>query len=294
MTEANLNVQPDDDNTAQVAEFGAQLLVRLSALLRTGRTYDVANQAFQQQMQETLRLLRSILEIEDEVALVSVADYFYLNGIRIRAQKQLLPVYHSLMNEYERRMLGGVRFLDGVSGPEVERFFQLFLSADDAGVAERFTEMVEEASIEHIIPVPAVQLEEDDLTRQLDDKDDQASERGRAKRVFWRAVLGTKKILLRAKQSGESVLDDPTFASTIDRITKSTTKAVYAHPGRFLQMAANYDREAAEISQQIGQLLQETVASFVVDPGTIGLIGPHLLHGAPIILGRKSMMWGSG
>ena len=29
-----------------------------------------------------------------------------------------------------------------------------------------------------------------------------ASERGRAKRVFWRAVLGTKKILLRAKQTG--------------------------------------------------------------------------------------------
>lgn len=202
MTEPNDHlIRSEDENSTKVAEYGAQLLIRLSALLRTGRTYSVTNQAFQQQLQETLTLLKQILAIEDEVALVSVADYFYLNGIRIRAQKQLLPVYHSLMNEYEHRMLGGIRFLDGVAAPELERFFQLFLSADDQGVAERFTETVGEASIEHIIPVPAVQLDEDDLMKQLDD-DDQASERGRAKRVFWRAVLGTKKILLRAKQTG--------------------------------------------------------------------------------------------
>src|SRR4029434_564592 len=29
-----------------------------------------------------------------------------------------------------------------------------------------------------------------------------ANERGRAKRVFWRAVLGTRKIVLKAKQTG--------------------------------------------------------------------------------------------
>src|SRR6185295_11544937 len=34
----------------------------------------------------------------------------------------------------------------------------------------------------------------------LDDRKD--SERGRAKRVFWRAVLGTKKVVLRAQQTG--------------------------------------------------------------------------------------------
>jgi len=74
----------------------------------------------------------------------------------------------------------------------------------------------------------------------------------------------TMKRSLRAKQSGESVLDDPTFASTIDRITASTTKAIYAHPGRIMKIAANFDREAAEANQQIGALLDNTIASFVV------------------------------
>jgi HD-GYP domain-containing protein (c-di-GMP phosphodiesterase class II) len=111
-------------------------------------------------------------------------------------------VYHSLMSEFERRSLGGVRFLSGISPAELERFFQLFMAAEDPVVAERLADAVVEASIQHIVPLPAVSLDEDDLTRSIDDQQDPASERGRAKRVFWRAVLGTKKILLRAKQTG--------------------------------------------------------------------------------------------
>jgi HD-GYP domain-containing protein (c-di-GMP phosphodiesterase class II) len=193
----------DGDNSEAVGALGAALLIRLTALLRTGRTYDVSNQAFQRQLHECLATFQKIYdEDEDEVALVAVADYFYLNGVRIRAQKQLLAVYHTLMAEFESRSLGGVRFLPGLSAPELERFFQLFLGADDAGMAERLPQMVSEASIEHVIPIPAVELDEDDLTKQLDDESDRSTERGKAKRVFWRAVLGTKKILLRAQQTG--------------------------------------------------------------------------------------------
>jgi HD-GYP domain-containing protein (c-di-GMP phosphodiesterase class II) len=190
------------DSDTSLADLGATLLVRLSALLRTARTYDVANQAFQRQLAECLAVLQRGLDEEDEITLVSVADYFYVNGVRIRAQASLLAVYHALMAEFERRALGGVRFLQGLSGPELERFFQLFIAADDPVVAERLPEAVAEASIEHVVPVPAVELDEDDLTKALEEKSDAGTERGRAKRVFWRAVLGTKKIVLRAKQTG--------------------------------------------------------------------------------------------
>ncbi len=193
----------EGDNSETIGALGAALLIRLTALLRTARTYDITNQAFQRQLIDCLATFQKIYdEDEDEVALVAVADYFYLNGVRVRAQKQLLAVYHTLMAEFERRSLGGVRFLPGLSAPELERFFQLFLGAEDPAMAERLPEMVREASIEHVVPVPAVELDEDDLTRQLDERNDQSTERGRAKRVFWRAVLGTKKILLRAQQNG--------------------------------------------------------------------------------------------
>ncbi|HEY2954676.1 MAG TPA: HD domain-containing phosphohydrolase [Candidatus Eisenbacteria bacterium] len=185
-----------------LAEIGPALLVRLSAMLRTARTYDSTNQAFQRQVGDCLALVLRGLEEENEIALVSVADYFYLNSVRIKAQASLLSIYHSLMTEFERRGLGGIRFLTGVTPAEFERFIQLFMAAEDPALAARLPEAVTEASIEHIVAVPAVQLEED-ASQAIDERrDDPAAERHRAKRVFWRAVLGTKKVLLRAKQTG--------------------------------------------------------------------------------------------
>ena len=108
-------------------ELGPAFLLRLAAMLRTGRTYDVSNQAFQRQLRDFLEMLRSAIEQEsqDELVLVAVADYFYLNGHRIKAQPSLLSVYHWLMGEFERRALGGIRFRHGVHEAELELFFQL-------------------------------------------------------------------------------------------------------------------------------------------------------------------------
>ena len=190
-------------NRGASALLGVKLLVRLNALLRTARTHDVTNQLFQRQLKEFLEVVTQLVEEdqEDEVALVVVADYFYLNGVRVKAQSSMLGIYHSLMSEFERRDLGGIRFLHDVHEAELERFFQLFVAADEAAVAERLVEMVREANIQGVIPVPAMDVDADDLTRDLDEKREN-TERGRAKRVFWRAVLGTRKIVLRAHQTG--------------------------------------------------------------------------------------------
>ncbi len=188
---------------AAADQHGPSLLVRLSALIRTGRTYDVANQAFQRQLGDCFAVLQRILDHEDEIALVAVADYFYLNGVRIKAQASLLAVYHALMGEFESRSLGGVRVLSGVTPAELERFFQLFLAADDPAMGDRLVEMVSEASIEHIVPVPALELKDDDVSRSLEEQEKTPqAERGRARRMFWRAVLGTKKIVVRTVQTG--------------------------------------------------------------------------------------------
>jgi HD-GYP domain-containing protein (c-di-GMP phosphodiesterase class II) len=189
--------------SAQLAALGPSFLLKLSAMLRTARTYDVGNQAFQRQAREFLEMVRAAMEDEaqDELALVVVGEYFYLNGVRIRASASLLAVYHSLMNEFERRQLGGIRFLPGVHEAEFERFFQLLVAAEVEALAERLAETMREASIEHIVPVAAADLEDSELAKSLDDQAE-TSERGRAKRVFWRAVLGTKRVVLRARQTG--------------------------------------------------------------------------------------------
>jgi HD-GYP domain-containing protein (c-di-GMP phosphodiesterase class II) len=191
-----------DGDSGRLLELGPQILLRFSALIRTARTHDTSNQAFRRQVQEFMSVLLQAMEEEDEVALAAVADSFYLNGVRLKASAALLTVYHSLIEVFERRSLGGVRFLHGVTPAEMERFLQLFLAAEDPALAGRLAEAVGEASVEHVVPVPAAELDRDDLSRALEDEKDPAGERGRAKKVFWRAVLGTKRIVVRAAQSG--------------------------------------------------------------------------------------------
>lgn len=189
----------DDDRRTET--LGPQLLLRFSAVIRTAKTHDVSNQAFQRQLQDFLAVIQALLEDEDECALVAVADYFYLDGHRIKASATLLPVYHGLLGEFERRALGGIRFLQGAHPAELERFFQLFMGAEDPAIAEQLPHALEEARVEHILTVPASELDADDLARELAEQKEK-TERGRAKLVFWRAVLGTKKIVLRARQTG--------------------------------------------------------------------------------------------
>jgi len=189
-------------DSAQIAADGEALVLRLSALMRTARTYDVSNQAFRRQQNEFTALLKHLFESEEEVAIVVVVDYLYLNGVRIKAHTALLGPYHALMADFERRHVGGLRFLPTVTDAEVERFFQIFTAAEDGSLAERLPQMVEEAAISGILLVPPADIDADELARQLEEQQTPQGERARARKVFWRAVLGTRKIVLRAAQTG--------------------------------------------------------------------------------------------
>jgi HD-GYP domain-containing protein (c-di-GMP phosphodiesterase class II) len=183
-------------------ELGGLLIQRLVALMRTARTYDVSNMAFQRQMQEFMLLLKRVFDEEEEVALVAVADYFYLNGIRVKASTALMGPYHSLLSDFSRRQTGGLRFLHGVTEAEVERFFQIFLASDDPALAPKLPDMVDEASVHNIVPLPAAQVDAEDLARELEELPKPLQERARARQVYWRAMVGTRKVVLKARASG--------------------------------------------------------------------------------------------
>ncbi len=193
--------QTPPGQSALASAIGPQLLIRMAALVRTARTYDVTNQAFQRQLQDCLAVLQKLLEAEPDITLAASAGYFYLNGARIRASASLLAVYHALMQEFERRGLAGLRITEGLTGPELERFFQLLVAAEDALAAEQVLGDLHAASVDHIQPIALSDVSEDDIAQELD-AGDPNSDRGRARRVFWRAVLGTKKMLTRTQQTG--------------------------------------------------------------------------------------------
>ncbi len=137
---------------------------------------------------------------------MTASGYFYFNNVRIKAQASLLTVYHSLMAEFERRQVGGVRVQQGVSAAEVERFIQLFVGAEDPAVAERLPDALAEASVLHISTLSPQDVEIDELNE--DSQQQEAlTERGKARKVFWRAVQTGRPDLRQAKRLVQPVVD---------------------------------------------------------------------------------------
>ncbi len=140
-------IRPADE---RLRAGGLDLVVRLLALVRVGRSYPVENQVFQQQMLGFLEALQPVFAETDEAVLVSLDDDLYLNGVRLPVTKGDLRFHQALMRELSRRRIAGVRILADVDGPELERFFRYFLQPDvysgpallDACVAAGTTRML--------------------------------------------------------------------------------------------------------------------------------------------------------
>ncbi len=272
--------------------LGPQLLVRLSALLRTARTYDVTNQAFQRQLQDTLTLITHAMDEEPELTLVAAANHLYLNGVRIKAQASLLTIYHGLMAEFERRGLSGVRLQQGLGAAELERFLQLFMAAEDPALAERLPEAVAEASITHVVPVPLHAVDPESVSRSLEDRES-ASERGRARKVFWRAVLGTKKVVLRAAQTGRPDLRQARrlVQPVVDSIMKNEYSivgltALKDHDEYTYAHCVNVSVLSISMGQALGferlELADLGVAALLHDIGKIAVPGEVLRKPGPL------------
>lgn len=192
----------DDEGDATLAGVqGPRLLVRLHALLRAGRLYDVTNQAFQRHVQELNEALAEIHAGDDDALLIAVADHFYLNGVRVRLPAAQLAAGRTLMGDFERRYLAGLRFLRGVTSGEIERFVQLLLASEDPSYCARLGEMASEAGILNVVPVRLDEVHAEQETHV--DEPARANVRGRARRSYGRALQGTRAIVAQAAITGK-------------------------------------------------------------------------------------------
>jgi HD-GYP domain-containing protein (c-di-GMP phosphodiesterase class II) len=202
---------------------GPQFVLRLSALIRIARIYDVSNQAFKKQLQNFSEVILEAMEKQSELALVAVADYLYVNGVRIRADASLLSVYHALLGELSSRAIGGIRFHQGVEVAELEKFFQLFVSAEDPQNPERLFQAVADARLEHVELLKTRDVDADEIAHRLEEQMHRtggrggrrsegepgegggglSAERGRAKRTFSQAVTGTRRVVQQAIKTGK-------------------------------------------------------------------------------------------
>jgi HD-GYP domain-containing protein (c-di-GMP phosphodiesterase class II) len=110
---------------------GLQILLRFHALMRVGRSYQVGNAVFRQQLASFIAAVSPVFELAPEAVLVALESDLYLNGVRLPLTVSNLRFHQVLMQEFTRRRICGVRITPDVDDADLETFFRYFLQPGD-------------------------------------------------------------------------------------------------------------------------------------------------------------------
>ena len=110
--------------------LGVKLLQRLNTMFKVGRTYKVGNSVFGQQVEGFLDLIRPGFEDAEELVLARLDTDMYLNGYRLPIRPTNVRFLNAVMIEFEKRKISAIRLTRGLEGPEIEKFFELYMQVE--------------------------------------------------------------------------------------------------------------------------------------------------------------------
>ena len=257
--------------------LGPTLISRLHAVMRGMRLYDASNRALHSQQQELLEAVQALME--DEVSLLGMGEYFYVNGVRLRPAGPQLATFRAVLAELEARELGGLRFSAGLQLEELEGFLRAFHGVRGA----RSTAALEDASNgvggRHIGPIRAR-----DAVAPADAPEDHSpeGERTRARATFRRAMSATRELMLRTARTGRPAMQQArrVVQPIVDKLLKSETSlvgltALKQHDEYTYAHCVNVSILAVRMGQALGfsraELASVGVAALLHDTGKLAV-----------------------
>lgn len=259
-------------------QFGATILSRLHAVLRGMRLYASSNRALRAQQQELLDSVMALME--DEVSLLGMGEYFYVNGVRLRADGAQVAVFRAVLGEFEARELGGLRFAAGLTIEELDAFLRVFHAVKGRpGVAVLDAELAA-AGVTHVSPIRA----RDAVAPQEEDAggDEADREKRRARTVHRKAVQGTRDVLQRTARTGRPALQQArrVVQPIVDQLLRNADSLVgmtaLKHHDEYTYVhCVNVSIVSVRIGQQLGlrrsELANIGVAALLHDTGKIAV-----------------------
>lgn len=112
-------------------EMGLNLMMRVLALIRVGRAYRVENQVFRIQLDAMMKGLEPLFAEAPEVVLVALENDVYMNGVRLPMKTATLKHHQSLLGEFRKRRIAGLKIERGVTAEEIAKFLALFLQPEN-------------------------------------------------------------------------------------------------------------------------------------------------------------------
>ena len=129
-------------------ERGAELVLRITAILRVARAYSTTNQVFRNQLEALVKTLHPLFATGEAVFVVFEGGLF-LNGVRVPTSSGNFHHARALTKELERRGIAGFETHGEPSVDEWQAFFEVFLDPN-AGQGHAYVASLTARNLEHV------------------------------------------------------------------------------------------------------------------------------------------------
>jgi HD-GYP domain-containing protein (c-di-GMP phosphodiesterase class II) len=158
-------VEPPIPPEEELRELAVQAAIHLSSVLRVAAVYDSRDHIVQIQIDKLERTLREILRIIPGAMLTSIGSELYLNDLRVPSRASQYKFIRTVLDEFARREMAGIRFAPGFEREELNHFLDEFLRSGVTGTA--LLDACRASGEGHVLPLTR------DSTEGFDESDDE-------------------------------------------------------------------------------------------------------------------------
>lgn len=144
-------IEPLESREERLRELAVQATIHLSSVLRVAAVYDPREHVVQIQVDKLERTLREILQIVPSAKFTSFGSELYLNELRVPSRASQYKFIRTVLDEFARREMSGIRFSPGFDREELTLFLQEFLRSGVTGPA--LLDACRASGEGHVLPV---------------------------------------------------------------------------------------------------------------------------------------------
>jgi len=165
--------------------LGKRLVYQVHILLKTAHIHLAGNAALAQPSERLVKTVEEILEWRGAAHLHHEGDHLYLDDLRLKMDLEGYIGFTEVIDNFRRREIGSVRFLDDVSPQEVIEFAHLWMTTSTAGTLQ---ELLSARGVQHItIEPPSSHLPSTHPER--------VTQKAVAKRTYFRTITAVAEVM---------------------------------------------------------------------------------------------------
>jgi len=232
------NKKPLKVTDSDLLKLGNNLVTKFHVLMRVSQIYDSKNVALHQFIEESLKSINDLIELQGSIALKIVKVDLFLNDQRLRYSVEGFTSFKYLMTQWKKRLIGEIIFQAPLDERMLKEFVYTFMGLEDGqeGNAVLFTKQLESKNI-HSVEVHPLEVSEEEgeeegvFTLQKEDPQEVG------KKVFFETIGTIKEVITHIK--GEQ----QTEVRKLKRLAQKAVHLVMEDESILLGMATikNYD-----------------------------------------------------